>query len=194
MIREALLFIVQVPFGLLIMALLLRFHLQWVRAHYRNPLTPYVNTLTDFMVLRARHFVPGLWGMDLSTLLLAWLLALLLTALTVLIGGYGVGAAAGNAIFAMAGLGFALCLKYAVYLLIFFVIAQAVLSWVNPDSPAYPIVNVIVRPFSAPFRKWIPPLGNIDLSPLIVLVICQLVLMLPVYWLEAGLFQLLRQG
>ena len=93
MIREALLFIVQVPFGLLIMALLLRFHLQWVRAHYRNPLTPYVNTLTDFMVLRARRFVPGLWGMDLSTLLLAWLLALLLTALTVLIGGYGVGAA-----------------------------------------------------------------------------------------------------
>ena len=194
MFRDALLFVVQVPFGLLIMALLLRFHLQWVRAHYRNPLTPYVNTLTDFMVLRARRYVPGLWGMDLSTLLLAWVLALLLTALTLLIRGYGFGGDATVTVFAMTGLAVALCLKYAVYLLIFFVIAQAVRSWVNPDSPAYPIVSVIVRPFTAPFRKWIPPLGNIDLSPLIVLVACQLVLMLPVYWLEAVLYQLMRQG
>ena len=58
----------------------------------------------------------------------------------------------------MTGLAVALCLKYAVYLLIFFVIAQAVLSWVNPDSPAYPIVSVIVRPFTHPsvngYRRW----------------------------------------
>ena len=74
MLANALIFLSQVAFGLLTLTLLLRFYLQWVRAPYRNPMADFVNALTDFMVKPARRFIPGLWGLDLPTLLLAWLL------------------------------------------------------------------------------------------------------------------------
>ena len=59
MLANALIFVAQVAFGLLTLALLLRFYLQWVRAPYRNPLADFVNALTDFMVRPARRVVPG---------------------------------------------------------------------------------------------------------------------------------------
>ena len=74
MLGNALIFLIQVVFGLLTLTLLLRFYLQWVHAPYRNPLADFVNALTDFMVRPARRIVPGLWGLDLPTLLLAWLI------------------------------------------------------------------------------------------------------------------------
>ena len=78
MLANALIFVAQVAFGLLTLALLLRFYLQWVRAPYRNPLADFVNALTDFMVRPARRVIPGLWGYDMSTLLLAWVVEVLL--------------------------------------------------------------------------------------------------------------------
>ena len=77
---NALIFIAQMAFGLLTLALLLRFYMQWVRAPYRNPLADFVNALTDFMVRPVRRIVPGLWGLDLPTLLLAWVHATARTA------------------------------------------------------------------------------------------------------------------
>jgi len=63
-LANALIFIAQMAFGLLTLSLLLRFYMQWVRAPYRNPLTEFINALTDFMVRPARRIVPGLWGLD----------------------------------------------------------------------------------------------------------------------------------
>ena len=59
MLSGALIFLVNVVFGLFTVALLLRFYLQWVRAPYRNPLSEFLQALTDFMVRPARRVIPG---------------------------------------------------------------------------------------------------------------------------------------
>lgn len=82
-------------------------------------------------------------------------------------------------------------LKASVYILMVAVLVQAVLSWVNPHTPIAPVLNALTRPFLQPIQRRLPVLGGVDLSPLFLLIACQLALMLPLAWLEsavAGLF------
>jgi YggT family protein len=73
------------------------------------------------------------------------------------------------------------------------VIAQAILSWVAPDGPLAGLLNAMTFPFLRPLRRFIPPLGGtLDLTPLILIVVLQLILILPVTWLERTLVTLLR--
>ncbi len=192
MLAEALIFIVQVAFGLLTFALLLRFYMQWVRAPYRNPLADFVNALTDFMVRRARRVIPGLWGLDLPTLLLAWLMQFLELLTVLQVRGYRFGAEIGIAGIGMAAFAVVAVLKMLIYIVLGATLLQALLSWINPGSPVAPLLDAMTRPFLRLFRRRIPPVGNVDLSPLFLLVICQLLLMLPVAWLEGGALRLLR--
>jgi YggT family protein len=71
------------------------------------------------------------------------------------------------------------------------VIVQVVLSWVSPYSPLMPLANSMTRPFLRVFQRRLPPIGNVDLSPLIALVVIQLLIMLPVAWAEGSLSRLL---
>ncbi len=75
-------------------------------------------------------------------------------------------------------------LKYAIYLLIVAVFVQAILSWVNPYSPVSSVLDSLTGPFMRPLRKLVPTVGRVDLSPLVLFLICQIILMLPVSWLE----------
>ncbi|MGH8641202.1 MAG: YggT family protein [Burkholderiales bacterium] len=190
MLSNALLFLVNTVFGLFVVALLLRFYLQWVRAPYRNPLTQFLQALTDFMVRPARRVIPGLWGLDLATLALAWLLQILELLVVLQIQGRGLGESAGLALAAMALLALVLLAKITLYILLVAVIVQVVLSWVNPYSPVMPLLNSMTRPFLRPFQRRIPPIGNVDLSPLFAIVVIQLLLMLPVAWLEVSVTRL----
>lgn len=192
MLANALIFIAQVAFGLLTLALLLRFYLQWVRAPYRNPLADFVNALTDFMVRPARRFIPGLWGLDLPTLLLAWLMQLLELLVVTQVRGFRFGAEVGLAMIGLALLAVIGVIKMLIYIVLVATLLQALLSWINPGSPVAPLLDAMTRPFLRIFRRRIPPVGNVDLSPLFLLVVCQLLLMLPVAWLESEAMLLLR--
>lgn len=192
MLGDALIFIAQVAFGLLTLTLLLRFYLQWVRAPYRNPLADFVNALTDFMVRPARRVLPGLWGIDLPTLLLAWLMQLLEWLVVLQVRGYRFGAEIGIALIGIAAVAAVAVMKMLIYIVLFATLLQAVLSWVNPGSPVAPLLDAMTRPFLRMFRRQIPPIGNVDLSPLFLMVACQLLLMVPVAWLESLSLRLLR--
>jgi YggT family protein len=192
MLANALIFIAQVAFGLLTLTLLLRFYLQWVRAPYRNPLADFVNALTDFMVKPARRLIPGLWGLDLPTLLLAWLMQLLELLVVMQLRGFRFGAEVGLAAIGLAALAAIGIVKMLIYIVLVATLLQAVLSWINPGSPVAPLLDAMTRPFLRIFRRRIPPIGNVDLSPLFLLVTCQLLLMLPVAWLESEAMLLLR--
>jgi YggT family protein len=192
MLGDALIFIAQVAFGLLTLTLLLRFYLQWVRAPYRNPLADFVNALTDFMVRPARRVLPGLWGIDLPTLLLAWLMQLLEWLVVLQVRGYRFGAEIGIALIGIAAVAAIAVAKMLVYIVLFATLLQAVLSWVNPGSPVAPLLDAMTRPFLRMFRRRIPPIGNVDLSPLFLMVACQLLLMLPIAWLESAALRMLR--
>jgi len=192
MLGNALIFIAQVVFSLLTLTLLLRFYLQWVRAPYRNPLADFVNALTDFMVRPARRVLPGLWGIDLPTLLLAWLMQLLEWLIVLQIRGFRFGAEVGMALVGIAAVAAVAVAQMLVYIVLFSTLLQALLSWINPGSPIAPLLDAMTRPFLRMFRRRIPPIGNVDLSPLFLMVACQLLLMLPIAWLEGAALRLLR--
>jgi YggT family protein len=186
LLTNALIFLVNTVFGLFVVALLLRFYLQWARASHRNPLSEFLQALTDFMVRPARRLIPGLWGLDLATLALAWLVQLVEILVVLQIKDYGLGPAAGQSFAAAALLALVMLVKIGLYIVMVAVIVQVVLSWVGPYSPLMPLVNSMTRPFLRVFQRRVPPIGNVDLSPLIALVVIQLLLMLPVAWLESA--------
>ena len=191
MVASTLIFLVNTVFDLFTIALLLRFFIQWARAPLRNPLSDFLNALTDWMVRPARRVIPGLWGLDLATLVLAWLLQLIELALVLQIKGYQLGSQAGLAFAALVLMAAVVVVKLLIYIVMVVVIVQAVLTWVNPYSPVMPLLNSLSRPFLRIFRRFVPPIGNVDLSPLFVVITCQLLLMLPIALLESYIMKLL---
>jgi YggT family protein len=162
---------------LLALAFLARFAMQWLRVPFRNPLGRFVLALTDWAVLPARKLVPGLFGLDLASLILAWLVQTLF--MSVVIGASGIHDGATAAGFGSAVLsGLIETLRLCVYLAMGVVIISAILSWVNPHSPVAPLFNQLSEPLLRPFRRLIPLIGGVDLSPLAVLLLLQTALLL----------------
>lgn len=191
MLVQTLIFVVSALGDFFAFALITRFLLQWVRAPARNQLSEFVAALTNFVVIPTRRFVPGLWGLDLATLLLALLTETLKLSLMMQIKGAQIGNAVGTAAVALFALAAIHMLQLMVYLVMGALILQAILSWVNPYSPIAPILNSVTRPFLRPFQRVIPLVANVDLSPLAALLVCQLILAVPLTWLEANLGRLI---
>ena len=191
MLAQALTFIVSTIGGLFALALLLRFLLQCLRAPARNQLSVFLAALTDFMVRPARRVIPGLWGLDLATLLLAWLTEVIQIWLVLAVKGYAPGSAFGAALAALGALGAVQLATLTVYILMAAFIMQAVLSWVAPNSPLAPLLTTVTRPLVRPIQRLVPPVANVDLSPLVALIICQLILIVPLAWVESALSRML---
>ncbi len=186
MLSGALIFLVNTVFGLFTVALLLRFYLQWARAPYRNPVSDFLGALTDFMVRPARRVIPGWWGLDLASFALAWLAQILELFIVLQIRGYALDTLTGLAFAALILMAAVMLAKIGLYIVMVAVVIQAVLTWFNPYSPVAPLLNSMTRPFLRVFQRLVPPIGNVDLSPLFVVVVVQLLLMLPVAFLEAS--------
>jgi YggT family protein len=182
--NQGLIFLLETFLGLFALALLLRFYLQAVRAPARNPLSNFISALTNWIVLPTRRLIPGMWGFDLSSLLLAWLVEIVLAGLVLVLKGYPIGASLPAGLIALILLAAVHLVRLFVYVVMFSTIVQAVLSWVNPYSPAMQILAPMTRPFLQPFQRKIPSIGGVDISPLLVLVICQLILVWPLPVLE----------
>src|SRR5471030_2949026 len=165
MLAQTLIFLITTAGDLFVLALLLRFILQWLRAPARNQMSEFVAALTDFIVRPARRVIPGLWGLDLATLVLAWLIAAVQLWLVLQIKGYELGSAVGVALAALAALAAIQIVRLTVYVVMFAIVLQAVLSWVNPYNPLMPLLTTVTRPFLRPFQKLVPMIANVDLSP-----------------------------
>jgi YggT family protein len=176
MLTQLLLLILDTVVGFMSGILLMRFLMQWLRMPFRNPVGHFVLAASDWLVRPARRFIPGLFGLDLASLLPAWLLQCLMLGLTLLLTGHSPDGAAGLGLVALAGA--VDTLRLAVYLVIAAVLGVVVLSWVNPHSPLAPLLNGLARPFLHPFQRIIPPVGNVDLSPLVLLLVLQIALFL----------------
>ena len=176
MLNQILRFLLDTVLGFFVFVLLARFYLQMLRAPFRNPLGQFVTALTNWLVIPARRVIPSMFGLDLASFLLAWLIEALLLFLLYALGARGIGGASGLVV----GVFFTLALlelaRFSLYLLIGVILIQAVMSWVNPYAPLAPLFNALTGPFLRPFRRLIPPIGNVDLSPLFALVTAQLLL------------------
>lgn len=177
MAGQAGLFLLQVVTGFLGFALLLRFYMQAFRVSFNNPVGTFVVDLTNWLVKPLRKALPGLWGLDLASLLPAYLLQVIFSVAVLSLH-------AGLDAWSPLGLlplllwqGVLATLRMSIYLLIAALVVQAVLSWVSPYSPLSQPVGQLTRPFLSPIQRLVPRIGVVDLSPLIAIVLAQLVLM-----------------
>ena len=177
MISQIAQLLIETLFSVLVYLLLLRFYMQALRAPFRNPIGEFVTTLTNWVVRPTRRIVPGFAGIDLSSLLLAWLAESVKIALLNSLRGLALmpPVSAVGLVLAVAAVEL---LRDSLYLLIGVVFIQVILSWVSPHNEVQTVLNVLTRPFYRMFRRFIPPIGSIDLSPLFVLLLAQIGLIL----------------
>ena len=182
--------LVDVVTSFFIYLLLARFMFQWLRVPFRNMIGNFIIAATNWMVVPARRVIPALFGLDLASLLLAWLIQGFALWALYSLAAPGFASPPDIPATVLAALSFVDLLRFIVYFLIFVLIVLVVLSWVAPHSDMMPVCNAVLRPFLSPIRRMVPLLGNFDLSPLILIVILQ-VLQIPLAHLRglaAGLF------
>ena len=172
-------YLIEAVFGFFVFMLLARFHFQWLRVSFRNQIGEFVIATTNWLVLPARRFVPGLAGLDLPTLILAWLVQALSLWLQTAISG------SEPSVLALATVAALDLVRYSIYILVFAVIVQFLLSWISPYAPLAPVFNSVVAPFLRPIRHFLPPIANIDLSPAVLFIILQ-ILLIPLNHLGAA--------
>lgn len=170
---EALIYIIQTLGSLYLLIVLLRFILQLVRADFYNPLSQFIVKATQPLLTPLRRIIPGFAGLDMASLVLAILVQLLLMTVTLTLMGYNVGG------FILQLLVWSLIGITSLFLKVFFfaLIISVILSWVAPGSynPGAQLVNQICEPLLAPFRKLLPNLGGLDISPIFAFITINLI-------------------
>jgi YggT family protein len=175
MLAQILLFVLDSVCGFLTLMLLARFALQWARVPFRNPLGQFIVAVTDWMVRPLRRVVPGLFGLDLASLLLAWLWQVVYQGIALGLTGMLL-AVTPAPVLVVALLALLEVVKISLYLVMGAVLVSAVFSWVNPYAPLADVFNALTRPLLRPFRRVIPSVGAVDLSPLALLLVLQIAL------------------
>ena len=169
-LNDAVIFIIQTLGSLYLLVVLMRFILQLVRANFYNPLCQFVVKATQPLLKPLRRVVPSMFGLDMSSLVLALLLQILLFVVILMLNGYQA--------FTVLLLPWGLIGIFSLFLKIIFwsMIISVILSWVAPGSrsPGAELVAQITEPVLAPFRRLIPNLGGLDISPIFAFIAIQL--------------------
>ena len=180
-INDAAIFIIQTLGSLYLLIVLMRFILQLVRANFYNPLCQFVVKATQPLLKPLRRVIPSLFGLDMSSLVLALLLQILLFVVILMLNGYQA--------FTVLLLPWGLIGIFSLFLKIIFwsMIISVILSWVAPGSrsPGAELVYQITEPVLAPFRRLIPNLGGLDISPILAFMVLKLLDMLVINNLAA---------
>lgn len=174
-------FLVSTLFSLYILAVMLRFFLQQVKADFYNPISQFVVKVTNPPLRPLRRLIPGYGGIDIASLVLLLALQMLMLGIIVLLRDSGIG------IYTLFILSLAELVGLAFNIFLFAVIIQAILSWVNPD-PYNPVSNILASltaPILRPLRRLIPPVSGIDLTPIGAIIAIQLAKMLVVPLIQA---------
>lgn len=170
---NAMVWLINTLFGLYILVVLLRLLLQWVRASFYNPVAQFIVKVTNPPLKPLRRIVPGFGGIDFASIVLLLLLQIVNLMVVALLLQQSI----------HPGILFVLTivelLSLTLNVFLFSILIQVVLSWVNPGyNPATALLYSLNEPLLAPARRLIPPIGGIDLSPIAVMILLQLLKML----------------
>jgi YggT family protein len=176
MLNNAILFLVQTLLGLLTLAFLLRFYFQLTKVSFQNQAAQLIISVTNFAVKPLRRVLPSIAKLDVSTLVLAFITQLLLAVLSLWLKGFPLLIAGGSIWPTLLGVALLGIVSMSLTLFLYAVLIQAVLSWINPHTPIAPILNSLTYPLLRFLRRFIPTAGNIDLSPLVFIIMAQLLL------------------
>jgi YggT family protein len=160
-------YLVNTVMSLYLIVVLMRLLLQVARADFYNPICQFVVKVTDPLVRPLRRIIPGLAGIDLATLVLALIIQFItINLLYVLLGG-AVPNPISALIWSLIGIAATIVKIY-----FFGILASIIFSWIAPGSqhPALALLHQINEPVMAPVRKILPPMGGLDLSPILVFI------------------------
>ncbi len=169
---EILSYLIQTAISLFMLAVLLRFLLQLVRADFYNPISQFLVKATNPVVIPLRRILPGFGGLDLASLLLALVLQMLAIVTLLALHSLGVPSVIALVLWSVLSL-----VGLLVKIYFFALLAMIILSWVAPGSnnPAILLLYQITEPVMAPFRKLLPPMGGLDLSPILVFILINVI-------------------
>jgi YggT family protein len=169
-LNDAAIFIIKTLGSLYLLIVLMRFILQLVRANFYNPLCQFIVKATQPLLKPLRRVIPSMFGLDMSSLVLALIVQMLLIAVILALKGFMVDW--------LLLVPWALIALFSLFLNILFyaMIISVILSWVAPGShnPGAELVAQITEPVLAPFRRIIPNLGGLDISPIFAFIVIQL--------------------
>ena len=179
-IGNAATFVIETIFSLYILIVMLRLLLQLVRADFYNPVSQGIVRVTQPPLKALRRVIPGVAGIDLASVVLLLALQMIELWLVLLVLGRDA-ALAGLVMLSIARL-----LELLIYVFLFTILALVILSWVQPNAynPVVSLVDSIASPLMRPARRLLPPMGGLDLSPIVVLLVLGVLLRLLVAPLE----------
>ncbi len=165
--NEIIVYLIQTLLSLFLLAMLLRFLLQLVRADFYNPISQFVAKMTNPLVLPLRKIIPSYASFDLASLLLALLLQLAGVVAILLLNGIALPGTLQLLIWSALGI-----IGLLVNIYFFALLAMIILSWVASGSknPAIYLLYQITEPVMAPLRKILPSMGGLDFSPILVFI------------------------
>ncbi|QKZ07253.1 YggT family protein [Pseudomonas eucalypticola] len=171
-ISGATIFVVQTLVSFYLAIVLLRFVLQLVKANFYNPLSQFAVKATQPLLKPLRQVVPSIAGLDTSSLLLAIVIQALLMAFVMMLTYGTILDLPHLLIWALLGV-------FSLFLKIFWVamIVMVIVSWIAPGThnPAAELAYQIAEPILAPFRRMLPNLGGLDISPIFAFLAIQVV-------------------
>jgi YggT family protein len=167
-LNEILGYLIQTALSLYMVAMLLRFLLQLVKADFYNPISQFLVKITNPLVIPLRRVIPGIGGLDLASLLLAVLLQVLAIVALMLLNGLGMPNPLMLVVWSILGI-----VGLLVNIYFFALLAMIILSWVAAGSsnPAIALLHQITEPVMAPFRKILPAMGGLDFSPILLFIL-----------------------
>ncbi|MDO9024743.1 YggT family protein [Zwartia sp.] len=175
MIGEILRFVLDIGFTLLGAVLLARAWLQAVKLHPFNPMSQAINQATNWLVTPLRRVVPTGSGVDWASLLGSLLVAIVYLLLLWLVSTASM--LPTKLIPGLFGAALTTVARWALNLIVWLTLIQAVLSWLNPLATIMPVLRTLTGPLLEPIRRIMPNLGGFDLSPLVLLVLAQIAMM-----------------
>ena len=167
-------FLIQTIFGLYLIAIMLRFLLQLTRADFYNPVCQFLVKITNPPLIPLRRIIPGFMGVDVAAVVLMLAIKIVEIFLIAIINGYSL-APLGLFVYSIADL-----LGLLLNVFFFTILIQVVISWVNPGgyNPTVSLLYAINEPLLSRARRLIPPISGFDLSPIVVVIVLQLLTIL----------------
>jgi YggT family protein len=173
-------YLIRIVFEFYLLAIILRFLLQWIRADFYNPISQFIVKITNPPLRPMRKIIPGLGGVDVAALILMLLVALVQMLLISALSGHMPTASM------VLARSVADIVELSLNIFFFTILIQVILSWVAPHqyNPVTVLIHQLNEPLLTPLRKILPPMGGFDFSPLIAIVLIQIskmILLPPLY-------------
>ncbi|NOZ53364.1 MAG: YggT family protein [Gammaproteobacteria bacterium] len=171
---NAIVFLIQTIFSLYLIAIMVRFLLQLTRADFYNPVSQFLVKITNPLLIPLRRVIPGFMGVDFAAIVLMLTIKIIELFLILLLQGMSI-TVSGILVLSIAEL-----FKLLINVYFFSILIQVIIGWINPGAhnPVVSLLYSLNEPLLGRARRLIPPISGFDLSPIIVIIVLQLIAIL----------------